>query len=934
MIKKMRKYYFIIVIFFLFLIGCSSGKSTPVIPENPQADINLPANELNTSESLHSILGAWTLSINHETLEATVTPNRSLERHYNVKYLIPIPEVSINTIYPNYVIDADVTLTNPYTFPAYDVRLIIFTDEYGHFLDNADVWTDLYDIPVGQDINPFKAYAKDQPNRIFEGETQHTENLLVFNPPPGHPIQFAIDASYPCNCEEPYAFENFQQDVLHPHVGANAAVTIDVLDWQNDVSEVYLQCPEITNEPETPFEFVASNSWSLNLVNNTGAPVGEYNAIIYAKSSGSGNLELIDKIKIRISTIGIPLSPVNVGEYRTPLASCKDVCIHNGYLFALDSYYGLYVLDISNPSEPDIISNLPLELAGFYNSKCRLDCSGNYALAGPSPNNGGIYTYYVVDVSTPRHMEVVGSIELNYEMVDISYDGNYAVLGADSALLVLDLSTPGNPFVAGTLEIPSEYPVLQGNYVYTDSQRDYQNIMSVVDISDPGNPVVVSEYDVMGDFFSSNSVALDGNILCVASNTRPEPDLSCYLETVDISDPHNPVRLDYIEFTGYAFEEPGDEFRSVTISGGYVLLTWEYWISWDLSVCKIQLLDISNPGYIQEKGYCVQSFLNGAIDGNFCYVDNFGLGIIDFNDPDNLQYKRGFYGLDATELKITDTDLAYVANSFYNLCVFDVNNPQNPQKLSDYNLQYYNIRALDSFNDYVFLSLYEPSWYSPVPDRILVLDASDPYSLSETTFLDVDYPIYDLNCNGEYLFVASDWGLVIFDVSNPQILGLTGSIATEMLNKITQQDNYVYAVKWGSYGKFIVFDISDPSNPWIASETDCYCPYDLEVKDNLAFLLGKGYLKIYDISTPANPVEITEFEPLDDSNYRLTVSGNFIYLGRTGEIWDITDLQNPQYLSQLDIPQQTLLRSYDYEIVDNYAFLSCGGFGLQVNKLW
>ncbi len=297
---KSTFFSFLILFLILIIAGCSSTKSTPVIPENPQADINLPANELNTSESLHSILGAWTLSINHETLEATVTPNRSLERHYNVKYLIPIPEVSINTIYPNYVIDADVTLTNPYIFHAYDLRLIIFTDEYDHFLNNADAWTDLYDIPDGQDINPFKAYAKDQPNRIFEGESQHTENLLVFNPPPGHPIQFAIDASFPNNCEEPYEISGFTQDDLFDQAGAVANVEITVKSWADNPCDVYLYCPIICGAGLLEFNHIADDIYGANLVNNTGAYSGTYEGFIVAYSYKHAQIALYNDVMISI----------------------------------------------------------------------------------------------------------------------------------------------------------------------------------------------------------------------------------------------------------------------------------------------------------------------------------------------------------------------------------------------------------------------------------------------------------------------------------------------------------------------------------------------------------------------------------------------------------------------------------------------------------
>ncbi|MCD6217688.1 hypothetical protein J7L05_07485 [bacterium] len=120
----------------LLMPGCSSRASTPVAPSDSPADIVADA-------SNRVLLGAWTMDFDAESMTASVMPDRSLLTHYQVKYLIPTPHVVINTIYPNYVVDADVTLTNPYLFGVYDVRLIIYTDDDGHMLENADDWTGL-----------------------------------------------------------------------------------------------------------------------------------------------------------------------------------------------------------------------------------------------------------------------------------------------------------------------------------------------------------------------------------------------------------------------------------------------------------------------------------------------------------------------------------------------------------------------------------------------------------------------------------------------------------------------------------------------------------------------------------------------------------------------------------------------------------------------
>ncbi len=67
------------------------------------------------------------------------------------------------------------------------------------------------------------------------------EKYLIQLPSPPHfeVLTFAVDASWPTNCLEPYAIENFsQEDILYDTPGMTAELKVDVLDWQDDVQEV------------------------------------------------------------------------------------------------------------------------------------------------------------------------------------------------------------------------------------------------------------------------------------------------------------------------------------------------------------------------------------------------------------------------------------------------------------------------------------------------------------------------------------------------------------------------------------------------------------------------------------------------------------------------------------------------------------------------
>ncbi len=296
--KKRISVQLMCLILLFAVMGCSSSDNNPIAPPNSDAEINLPVSQIDETQTNRSLLGMWTMNFDLENLSVLLTPYRELEAHYNVTSMLPPLLLSINSYnLQTGIVDVDVSITSPYQIDGYDVRLIIYTDGTGHMLKNPDNWTALYDISGGLPINPFKAYAKSTPNRIFEGQTQHTENLLIYLPAGDPNVMFAIDASYPENCEEPYEISNFTHDDIYGFAGSSALAEINVYDWQGDVDSVSLYCPEILGGTIAEFFQVNPESWGLILVNETGAPSGLYTGYVFATSAF---LPLYEKVQIYI----------------------------------------------------------------------------------------------------------------------------------------------------------------------------------------------------------------------------------------------------------------------------------------------------------------------------------------------------------------------------------------------------------------------------------------------------------------------------------------------------------------------------------------------------------------------------------------------------------------------------------------------------------
>jgi len=300
----------LIILFLSTLLGCSAGSDNVMQPG--MSDMSASNNP-----DVHRVFWAgWEVWFDIDGLSAEIRPIRYPENHFNVTGMIHAPgcencmDISVNCFdAETRILDVDIWLRNASQYAVRDVRGIVYTDDYGHELANDDGWTGLWDMPGGKTINPFRAFSKDTGGRIFMWDAEASENFLIHIPEPAvySAITFAIDASWPGNCEEPFEITNYKQWAITDVQASSGLINIDVLDWQDDVAEVTLEAPEITGEASTPFSNVGGTTWAVLLTNNTGAPEGSYEALVKTTSEGDGGPTLYDFITITITPDGINL---------------------------------------------------------------------------------------------------------------------------------------------------------------------------------------------------------------------------------------------------------------------------------------------------------------------------------------------------------------------------------------------------------------------------------------------------------------------------------------------------------------------------------------------------------------------------------------------------------------------------------------------------
>lgn len=883
----------------LFIAGCTSNGSNPIAPSNPDSESMLSGLQITSESSNRKLLGIWTIDFDIESLSVAVVPDRDLNMHLNVTTLIPTPQVKINYYDPiTGVMDEDVSITNSSTFNAYDVRGIILTEETYQVLLNPDHWTPLYDIKGGNPVNPFKAYAKSQPNRKFAAHTTYTENYQLYLSDGSVKIRFAVDASYPSNCEEPYLITNFSHGTLKNFTGAETTAQVYVYDWQNNASRVHLYCPAIVGQIPAPFHYLGSNKWELPLVNVKGAGSGEYIGWLIAGSSNSGNLSLFQMVTITISH-AIPSNPHIVGSLYFN-DSCMDIAVDGGYAYIADGSNGLKILDVSNPSKPDMISCL-FESKGYSQ---RILLGNNFAFI--TDFDGGLA---VIDITNKLKPIVVGRLSLDlFRVYDMAGSGNHIYLALGShGIAAIDISDPQHPQLSSSTPVREEAMCvsIQGNYMFV--AEDYSGI-TVFDISNPSTPVQVGFADTPG---SARDVAIMNEIAFIAS-------YDAGLTIVDISNRRQPQIIKTIFIPDYPYVV--EIYRNHAFVGTITGLT------------ILNLSDPQNPQVVGEFDFGGNpQNITFSDDLAFVAADLTGVIILDISTPSSPQLIASAYiHREALELDLYEKK-ACIAGAD-GLKIIDISTPREPVVMSEIPL-YGNV---DINGSEIYVGIVSYSADHQLYACYKVIDISNPSNpvivYNSPQYL--DYLSTSVKtCDGYLYVVYSGYGdslMEIYNIHKPPVPIFISSLSIPMGGDAGPEivNDFLYI---GSTDGISIVDLSNRENPTIVNTFDCEALMITRCGDRMITGFNKT-IRIFDLSNPILPEYLSSMT-IEETIMDIKAADSFIYLLAQNyglRTIRIDNPYNPVLFSSVYIPRENIRIA----VQENYAYITKGAMGFCVVQLW
>ena len=267
-------------------------------------------------------------------------------------------------------------------------------------------------------------------------------------------------------------------------------------------------------------------------------------AIAYV-ADASGGLQIID--------VSNPAAPQLLNNFNLPMTDhparnlfvndvdlssdgTKAYIITQGVDSSYVLYNGLHVIDVSSPSKPVYLYG-----RDDLESATGIDVAGDYAyvtLYDHSTYGGLLLTVDLV--VTP-----LAVVDLDYIKLarDVAVAGSYAYVVGNDGLYVVNVGTPSNPSVVGSVSTPdTAFSVdVVGSKAYV---ADWGNNggLQIINVSNPASPSIIGSVDTPGLAAGLDAV---GNKVYVA-------DRYAGVQVIDVSNTSQPVLLDTIETFGRA----------------------------------------------------------------------------------------------------------------------------------------------------------------------------------------------------------------------------------------------------------------------------------------------------------------------------------------------------------------------------------------------
>ena len=483
-----------------------------------------------------------------------------------------------------------------------------------------------------------------------------------------------------------------------------------------------------------------------------------------------------------------PANPVELSHVNIE-GEIADIEARGGYVYIATQMNGLFIVDASDLSLPEVIGWVDVPLG--YGWVLGLEVYNGYAYFCTR------FGTAIIDATDPANPVIVNSTTIPEARDPHAVNGYLYVPVASSGLElnVFNLNDPGQPTLAGTFwdggQVQAFSVYVDGDYLYYCKPTEG---VGIVNISDTSNIFQESLTYGSGETYVRDIEVKDGYLYAAST------------EGVDIFDVSDPTSISFDNNIDLGYLDAWE----VEIYNDYIFYAHQ---------TGLKTLQITNPGNAQ----LINTLNSGGWVARIATKDNhvfapgegylsagrfYSINTEDIDNPvlaDDSDVDPGL--MMNIEIK---GDFAYVSQ-FYMITVFDISDPDNMVFVEEHFLPTPMLLGLTISGDHLFavdldgLHIYEILSNGHL-NYITQLLNGTTYASNEVV---VEGDMAYISCQGpsvtEGVVVCAD----ISNINNPQIVS-THYVPDELFT-IAVHDNFVYT--GGAQDQIMVIDVSDPSDP-------------------------------------------------------------------------------------------------------------------------
>ena len=552
---------------------------------------------------------------------------------------------------------------------------------------------------------------------------------------------------------------------------------------------------------------------------------------------------------LQVLDISNPSNPKPVGQLLTS-GPISNVVISGNYAYTLRPFR---IIDISNPTNPILISTLQLK-----SPPNTITIQGNYAYVGDI--SGQIF---IIDISNSSQPNIVNSpwslstSGQNVEAIAISGTYLYAISYDGASIDVFDITNPSSPVhdTSYTFIGAGGALTINGHHLYLGNSFSPQ--FQVYDISNPKNLKYVNGIDLSA---LPLGITVIDTLVYISSGTGYTISNDVGLTVVDVADTGNYHIISNIH--GYFDSQSGDTIQFGAQSS-FITTNFAFLPTW----YGLMTVNIQNPLSLKVESYFRTAWDAIAIatdSSNHAFLAelNGGLKILDYSNPTLPQLIGQFDPNE--EVK----NVAFSNNLCYLLCdtdllIIDVSNLESPKLIG--RIAFADSVSNNSVAVASFICVNGPIVYvARKSENLFAINAVDPSHPKIMSVCNLIGLPVGMSKTNSYLYVANaDTGIQIFDVSDPSTPKEKGFLRVVPLSAITISGNELFVLGWEGSGfgeaGLAEYDINNQLNPtlkYILSIPGGVSSAEIATDKNYEYVLYNGIFITVDISSPDSGIII------------------------------------------------------------------------------